>query len=66
MHDLPARIRAARQHSGLSQRALAHALGVTPGAVGHWETGRTTPSARHLLELAGRIGLDLAGLAWAA
>ena len=45
-----------RQRLGLTQRALADILGVTPAAVGHWECGRASPSAdaeTRLIELAG-------------
>ena len=37
-------IRAFREKSGLSQRALAEMIGATQGAVGHYENGRRTPS----------------------
>lgn len=35
------RIRALRIAKGLSQQELADQLGITKGAVMHWETGRT-------------------------
>lgn len=37
-------IRNARRSIGLSQRQFAEKLGITQGAVGAWETGRTQPS----------------------
>ncbi len=37
-------IREFREKSGLSQRALAEMIGVTQGAVGHYEKGRRTPA----------------------
>lgn len=35
----PARVLKLRNKLGLSQRELAKVMGVTPGAVAHWETG---------------------------
>ncbi|MBB1061706.1 helix-turn-helix transcriptional regulator [Marilutibacter spongiae] len=47
------RIRLARRHAGLSQSALAQAVGVQRSAVSHWEaTLGKSPSAGHLRELA--------------
>ncbi|GAB3341518.1 helix-turn-helix transcriptional regulator [Marilutibacter aestuarii] len=47
------RIRLARRHAGLSQAALAQAVGVQRSAVSHWEaTLGKSPSAGHLRELA--------------
>ncbi len=47
------RIRLARRHAGLSQSALAQAVGVQRSAVSHWEaTMGKSPSAGHLRELA--------------
>mgnify|MGYP001612869732 CR=1 FL=1 len=42
--DDPKDIRAARVALGLSQEALAHALGVSFALVNRWENGRTQPS----------------------
>lgn len=40
----PAQRRALREAAGLSQAELARIVGVSTGAVGHWETGaRKTP-----------------------
>lgn len=47
-------LRAARLRAGLSQGALARALGCTPTSVRNWEHGRTVPIAafrRRLTEL---------------
>lgn len=33
-----------RRELGLSQDALANALGIRRGAVGHWESGRSIPA----------------------
>lgn len=63
-----ARIRAdfrsgtARQHREavrITQREAAEALGVTQGAVSHWEAGRCKPSGAHALaygRLLARLG----------
>ncbi len=50
-------IRRVRRLAKLSQRELAHDLGVSQSAVAKWETGRTSPSARML-----RRVLDVAKL----
>lgn len=48
-HDeTPGLIRRVRRRAKLSQRELAHELGVSQSAVAKWETGRTTPTARML------------------
>ncbi|MDR7503001.1 MAG: helix-turn-helix transcriptional regulator [Armatimonadota bacterium] len=46
-----ARIRLARQQRGLTQAALAAAVGVTQAAVSSWEAGAETPSFTHTLKL---------------
>ncbi len=47
------RIRLARRHAGLSQAALAAAVGVHRSAVSHWEAGKDKlPSTSHLQHLA--------------
>lgn len=46
------RLRCARERSNLSQGDAADALGVTRQAISSWETGRSTPSATQLGELA--------------
>jgi transcriptional regulator with XRE-family HTH domain len=38
------RLKTARLHAGLSQAELAARIGVSSGAVGQWETGKTNPS----------------------
>lgn len=48
-----ARIRLARRHSGLSQMALAAAVGVQRSAVSHWEsTQGKHPKVAHLRQIA--------------
>lgn len=52
-------IRTARTTHGLTQRALATALGVGQSAVGQWETGDTRPSRDMLPKIAAALGLPL-------
>lgn len=59
MLSLGTRIRHTRMLAGLSQRALANLLGVTHGTVGHWETNRSPPNARTLVEFSRITGVDL-------
>ncbi len=47
----PARLTQARRLAGLTKRAIADQLGVSPAAVGQWETG-TTPRLDHLARVA--------------
>ncbi len=58
------RIRLARRHTGLSQAALAEAVGVQRSAVSHWEAvlGKS-PSAAHLREVALTTGVQFEWLA---
>lgn len=56
---LAERIRQARHRTGLSQRALARALRVTPGAVAHWELAHGAPAAPKLPALADMLGVSL-------
>lgn len=57
-----AALRAARERLGLSQGSLAKAIGVRPGAVNSWETGRHLPVPRRIVQLADALGLDPAVL----
>ncbi|MFP7723123.1 helix-turn-helix domain-containing protein [Lysobacter sp. A3-1-A15] len=58
------RIRLARRHAGLSQAALANAVGVQRSAVSHWEaTPGKSPSASHLREAAMATGVQYEWLA---
>ncbi len=50
------RLRTARERMGLSQAALAEALGVSPGYVGDMESMKKFPSARVLERLAFVLG----------
>ena len=62
---LSTRIRTARTRAGMSQGALAEALGVSRSAVGHWESakGRVSPSRERLSELALATGVSYEWLA---
>ncbi len=55
--DLSGVIRRVRRTAKMSQRQLAHVLGVSQSAVAKWETGRTAPSTRMLTRI-----LDVASL----
>lgn len=48
----PEEIRAYRQTLGLTQEALATALGVSPDTVSRWESGHAQPESPQMLELA--------------
>ena len=55
-------IRAWRHRSGLTQEALAQALGVTFSTVSRWENGRVRPSSlawKALLQIAAERGTPL-------
>ena len=59
------RIRALRQGRGMSQEALAEALGVSRQAVSKWEKSLSYPDTENLLSLAELFGVsadELAGL----
>ncbi|MBQ4159949.1 MAG: helix-turn-helix transcriptional regulator [Clostridia bacterium] len=51
MENLKTRLRALRTERGISQNALAQAVGVTRAAVNAWETGRGYPNAYCLVQL---------------
>lgn len=54
----PDALRATRQRLGVSQARLAKAIGVRPGAVNSWETGRHLPIPRRIIQLADALGVD--------
>lgn len=61
---LRARLRDAREKSGLSQRGLSLLVGAAPGTVGNIEDGRVeSPSADMLAALAGALGTTVDFLA---
>lgn len=58
------RIRQARRRAGLSQTALAQAVGVQRSAVSHWEASQgKNPSVSHLREIATVTGTQFEWLA---
>lgn len=54
-------MRAARDHSGLSQQQFAVELGYTRSGVGHWESGRRLPSRRDQLAISKVTGYPMPG-----
>lgn len=52
-------IREARKRAGLSQRQLAEFLLTTQPVIARWESGRTSPSFRRVVEAIRACGLDL-------
>jgi Zn-dependent peptidase ImmA (M78 family)/transcriptional regulator with XRE-family HTH domain len=53
------RIKQARKAAGLSLRALAKRTGVTAMAISKYETGKSTPSSRVLLDLSKALGVRI-------
>jgi len=60
--DLGARVRAARQRCGMSLRALAAALEVSPATLSQIENGRTGLSATRLGRIAAALGTSVAAI----
>ena len=56
--EIGGRIKLARQKSGFTQRKLAKELGLSAGAVAHWETG-SVPATDRLATLAALLGVSL-------
>ncbi|AZP73470.1 XRE family transcriptional regulator [Pseudomonas poae] len=50
----------AREKQGLNQSELARMLGVTPQAVQAWESGRSLPRPKKLVEIARALKIPLA------
>lgn len=59
----PARLTQARRLAGLTKRATAAAVGVSPAAVGQWESGATAPRPDHIVRLAELLDVAPAFLA---
>jgi transcriptional regulator with XRE-family HTH domain len=57
--DMGDRLREARQARGLSLRALAEQLGVSPSLISQVETGRARPSVSTLYAIASTLGISL-------
>ncbi len=51
----PGRLRQARQLEELTKRAIAERIGVSPAAVGQWESGVTAPRPDHIDRLAAML-----------
>ena len=63
--DFPDLLRTLRQEKDLSQKQLAQAVGVSPGNISDWESGRTKPGYDALVKLAAALkvsGDQLLGL----
>lgn len=56
------RLAEARKEKGLTQQALADAVGVTQVAVANWEHGRRSPSIANLRKVADALGVPVASL----
>ncbi|MCT9930774.1 XRE family transcriptional regulator [Planotetraspora sp. A-T 1434] len=56
----PARLTQARRLAGMTKKDLAERIGVTPAAVGQYETGMTRPRGDLVPRLAGVLGVPLA------
>ncbi|MBL9005943.1 MAG: helix-turn-helix transcriptional regulator [Myxococcales bacterium] len=63
--ELPARLRFAREQSGLSQNALAKAAGVARTMIGYIESGATMPSVATIELLASALRVSPCWLAFA-
>ncbi|MGI5963648.1 MAG: helix-turn-helix domain-containing protein [Lawsonibacter sp.] len=67
--EIRLRLRELREAKGLSQRAVARSINVTPGAVAKWELGYTNPTMENILAMASLLncstdallGWDVAG-----
>ncbi len=59
---LPADLRRLREEAGLSQRAVAIAVGVTQTMVSRWERGACSPNTEHLARLAATLGVAVSRL----
>ncbi len=59
MADIADRLRMERTRQGISQRALAERLGLSPSLISQIETGRSKPSVSTLYSLVNELGLSL-------
>lgn len=50
-------LRAARIRSGMSQRALAAEIGISPNSVVLWESGKASPTLSSVVKLATALGI---------
>lgn len=56
--QFPTRLRALREKSKVSQKALADRFGISKSTIGLWETGDTLPDAKMVSELADFFGVS--------
>jgi transcriptional regulator with XRE-family HTH domain len=56
------RIREARLHAGMTQAALARAIGTTERNIVRWETSKNQPRAISIAAIAQATGADLSSL----
>lgn len=57
--EIGQRIQAARRERGMTQDALAAAVGVSRSAVAQWETGRSGQLTTHLAAIARALGVGV-------
>ncbi|MFI6480321.1 helix-turn-helix domain-containing protein [Nonomuraea sp. NPDC050663] len=60
--DLGPRLRELRERAGLSLRAVAREMGISPSAVSQLERGRMRPSVSRLIAYVGAVGAPLAAV----
>ncbi|HEY8582234.1 MAG TPA: helix-turn-helix domain-containing protein [Capillimicrobium sp.] len=58
-HEVPRRLREARERSGMSLRQLAKRLDISASALSQIETGKSRPSVRTLYAVVSELGLSL-------
>ncbi|GAA2542321.1 helix-turn-helix domain-containing protein [Pseudonocardia hydrocarbonoxydans] len=56
------KISAAIRSSGMTQREIARAVGLSEGSISHYVNGWRLPSAGNLYRLAGVLGVDVRSL----
>lgn len=61
---LGARLRAAREHKGMTQQAVADDAAVSRAGVVQYESGAKTPALDTCKALADAVGVRAGGLAW--
>ena len=57
MKDIGKRIREQRKKKGITQEAMANALGVTSQAVSKWENGQNAPDISMIMPICGFLGI---------
>ena len=59
MNFKPQRLAQLRERKGFSQRDLAEAIGVAPGTLAMWETGKRNPKHEAVENMARALGCDV-------